>query len=113
MPRWLILLLSNAFIIILILTFCVVFIYQQSTVGLGESCLQNSNCNAYLGLKCTAGTCSCSTVEFWNGVQCIPQRTFNRSCTLQSQCNSIANLLCLNVTIGLYTDSYCWCSSYR
>jgi hypothetical protein len=112
-PRWLLLLLSNAFIILLIITFCIVFVFQEKTVGFGESCLENSHCKAQLGLKCTAGTCACSTVDFWNSRQCIPQRTFNRSCTLQSQCNSLSKLLCMSVTVGSGTDTLCWCSSYR
>ena len=89
------------------------FAFKQPTVSIGESCLYNSDCNSYAGLKCTMGTCSCSTVQYWNGLQCVPQRTYNRSCSSQSQCNSLAYLLCMNITTGLYTDSLCWCSSFR
>lgn len=113
MPRWFLLLISNAIVIILIVGFCVFFIFQQKKVTFGESCLTNDNCYSRLGLKCTQGKCLCSTVEFWDSYRCISQRTYNRSCLSQSQCNSLAKLLCMNVTTGLYTDSVCWCSSFR
>ena len=112
-PRWLLLLLANALIILLVVTFCIVFVSQEKTVGYGESCLKNSHCKSLLGLKCTAGTCACSTIQFWNGHQCVPQRTFNRSCTSQNQCSSLSKLLCMSVNVSSGTDTLCWCSSYR
>lgn len=96
----------------MIVTFCVVFAYRLSTVGYNQSCLDNSNCNSYVGLTCVAGTCSCSSLQFWNGRLCVAKRTFNRSCTDQSQCDSSINLYCRNVSVGAYTDSLCWCSIY-
>ncbi|CAF4620437.1 unnamed protein product [Rotaria sp. Silwood1] len=112
-PRWLVLIFTNFLIILVIVTFCVVFVYQKSKVGVGESCSSDSNCNSYVDLMCTAGKCSCSSVKFWNGRRCVSQRTFNRSCTSSSQCDSLVKLTCRNITIGSYTDSLCWCASSR
>ncbi|CAF1005154.1 unnamed protein product [Rotaria sordida] len=110
-PRWLVLIFTNFLIMLVIATFCVVFIYQKSQVGLDELCLTDSNCNSRVGLMCTAGKCSCSAAQFWNGRRCVSQRTFNRSCTSSSQCNSLIKLACMNVTISSYTDLLCWCSA--
>jgi hypothetical protein len=68
-PRWVLLLVSNALIIFLIIAFCIIFAYKQSIVGIGQPCLIDGDCNAFVGLKCTAGTCSCSAVQYWNNLQ--------------------------------------------
>ena len=112
-PRWLILLVANSVIILLMATFSVVFAFKLSRVGYNQSCLQDSDCNSNVGLTCTAGTCLCSTVETWNGRQCIPQRTFNRSCKTQDDCDSLSKLVCRNVTTGSTMDSLCVCSDSR
>ncbi len=43
MPCWFLLLLSDAFIILLIVTFCIVFAFKQATVGFRKSFLTNSD----------------------------------------------------------------------
>lgn len=113
MPRWLLLLVANGFVLLLMATFSVVFVFKLSKVGNKQSCLQDSDCNSNVGLACTAGTCSCSAVETWNGHQCIPQRTYNRTCKTQDDCDSLSKLICMNVTSGTKTDSLCWCSNFR
>lgn len=113
MPRWLLLILANLFIILVTATFVVIFVFIKTNVGHGQSCLSDDQCNTFAGLTCTAGRCLCGSTEFWAGERCEAQRTFNRSCTSNDQCNALAKLMCLNVTVGSWNDSMCSCSEFR
>jgi hypothetical protein len=59
-----------------------------------EPCFVASNCFQTYGLICSLGTCTCSSVEFWNGTWCVPRYTYDVTCS-GDQCLPNRLLSCL------------------
>jgi hypothetical protein len=100
-PRWLLLLLVSLTIIAFTAFAIFASIVTLSKQGNGGACKSNSDCRQDLGLICNNYRCGCAYSHFWSTSYsiCERQRMINRTCVNNTECDSLANLQCDNVTL--------------
>jgi hypothetical protein len=100
-PRWLLMLLVSLAIIVFTGFAIFASIVTLKKGNNGDACQSNSDCREDLGLICNNYRCGCAYSHFWSDTYdiCERRRMINRTCYNDSECDILANLLCMNVTL--------------
>lgn len=100
-PQWLLMLLVSLAIVAFVAfaVFAVIVTLKKETHG--GACKTNSDCRQDRGLMCNNYRCGCAYSHFWSETYftCERQRMLNRTCVNSTECDSLGNLQCANVTL--------------
>jgi len=101
-PHWLLALLVSIAIVAFMAFAIFASVVTLKKETLDGPCKSSSDCRQDLGLMCNNYRCGCGYSHFWSESYsiCERRRMVNRTCVNDSECDALANLQCLNVTLA-------------
>ena len=99
-PQWLLMILVSVAVVAFIAFAVFAAIVTLKKEMNGGACKINSDCRQDRGLMCNNYRCGCAYSHFWSETYqtCERQRMLNRTCVNNTECDTLGNLQCLNVT---------------